>query len=116
MRMVTDVRLDPEGDGSRLIVRISGDAAGHFGFLLMRGFEAVDSTMAVRQLRNIKSRAEQFGARAADPAATETGARDQFQLYETIWETGERAGVAGHEKAALWRRDAVAAGAVGQSN
>jgi hypothetical protein len=112
MRMVTDVRLDPDGRGSRLIIRISGDAAGSVGVLVMRGFEAVDSIMAVRQLRGIKARAEQFGARTVDPAAPETGARDQFQLYETIWHSGERAGIAGREKASRWRLDAELAGVV----
>jgi carbon monoxide dehydrogenase subunit G len=110
MRMVTDVRLEGEGAGSRLVVRISGDAEGLPGPLVVRGFEAVDSIMAIRQLRGIKRRAESFGARTADPAAPETGARDQFQLYETIWVSGGRAGSVGREKAAAWRRDAEAAG------
>ncbi len=110
MRMVTDIRLDPEGAGSRLVIRVSGDATGTAGALLVRGFEPVDSIMAIRQLRGIKARAEAFGARTSDPAAPETGARDQFQLYQTIWNSGERAGVPGREKAAVWRQHAEAAG------
>lgn len=110
MRMVTDLRLEPAGNGSRLVVRISGDATGAVGAILMRGFEAVDSIMAIRQLQGIRRRAESFGLRTEDSYITETGARDQFQLYEAIWKTGERAGVSGHEKAALWRQDAAAAG------
>jgi len=70
----------------------------------------VDSIMAIRQLRGIKARAEAFGARTADPDAPETGERDQFQLYETVWSSGERAGTAGREKADLWRRAAEEAG------
>jgi hypothetical protein len=110
MRMVTDIRVSPEGKGSRLVVRISGDATGPIGVLVMRGFEAVDSIMAIRQLRGIKQRVETYGTRPTDPATPETGARDQFQLYETIWRSGERAGVPGREKASLWRGDAVSAG------
>jgi hypothetical protein len=68
--------------------------------------------MAIRQLQGIKARTEVLGARAHDPAALETGDRDQFQLYETIWNSGERAGIAGREKAALWRQNAEAAGVV----
>ncbi len=109
MRMVTDIRLDPAGRGSRLVIRVSGDATGAVGILVIHGFEAVDSIMAIRQLRGIKERVEAFGARTDDPTAPETGARDQFQLYESIWHSGERAGVADREKAALWRLDAEAA-------
>lgn len=110
MRMVVDIRLNPEGAGSRLVIRVSGDATGTVGALVMHVFEAVDSIMAIRQLQGIKARAEVLGARAVDPAAPETGDRDQFQLYETIWNSGERAGISGREKAALWRQNAAAAG------
>jgi hypothetical protein len=113
MRMVTDIRLDPVGRGSRLVIRISGDAAGRLAPLVVFGFEAVDTIMAIRQLHGIKARAETFGARTVDPAAPETGASDQFQLYETIFASGERAGVPGREKAVVWRRDATTAGVVG---
>jgi carbon monoxide dehydrogenase subunit G len=120
MRMVVDIRLNPEGAGSRLVIRVSGDATGTIGSLVMHVFEAVDSIMAIRQLQGIKARTEVLGARAHDPAALETGDRDQFQLYETIWNfrgTGRnsrprKAGIAGREKAALWRQNAEAAGVV----
>jgi hypothetical protein len=112
LRMVIDAHVDPEGAGSRLVIRVSGDASGYVGSAAMRLFEAVDSIMAIRQLRGIRSRAEAFGARTADPALPETGQRDQFQLYETVWASGEGAGVPGREKAAAWRRDAEAAGVV----
>jgi hypothetical protein len=110
MRMVVDIRLDPEGAGSRLVIRVSGDATGTAGRAVIPLFRAVDSVMAIRQLLGIRTRAETYGARTADPRVPETSARDQFQLYETIWASGERAGVAGREKAARWREDAVRAG------
>lgn len=111
LRMVIDIRLDAEGAGSRLVIRVSGDATGRIGVLAVLLFEVVDSIMAVRQLQGIRSRAEAFGARSADPDRPETGERDQFQLYEAIWVSGERAGVPGREKASRWRRDAEAADA-----
>lgn len=111
MRMVTDLRVVPEDAGSRLIVRVSADATGCVGAGVVRGFEVIDSIMAVRQLRGIRARAETFGARTADPLAPETGARDQYQLYEAISTTGEVAGVAGRERAAAWHLHARAAAA-----
>ena len=112
MRMVIDIRLRSEGDGSRLIMRVSGDATGPAGRLIIAGFRVVDSFMAIRQLKGAKTRAETFGDRAADPGEPETGARDQYQLYETIWASGERAGIAGREHATLWRADAAEAGVI----
>ncbi len=110
MRMVVDIRLDPEGAGSRLVIRVSGDATGTAGAFVVHAFEAVDSIMAIRQLRGIRARAEAFGARTADPAAPESGDRGQFQTYRTIWHSGEGAGMAGREKADLWRQAAEEAG------
>jgi hypothetical protein len=110
MRMVVDIRLGPDGAGSRLVIRVSGDATGIAGSSAMYVFEAVDSNMAIRQLQGIKARIEAFGTRTADPDTPETGDRDEFQLYETIWSSGERAGVVGREKAALWRQAAEEAG------
>ena len=45
-----------------------------------------------------------------DPARPETGARDQFQSYEVIYASGDRAGVPGKEHAARWRMAAEADG------
>jgi hypothetical protein len=112
MRMVVDLRLLAEGRGSRLVIRVSGDATGLIGVLVVRAFEVVDSVMAIHQLKGIRSRAETYGARTSDPATPETGQRDQFQLYEAIWTSGQRAGSEGHERAAIWRRDAEVHGAV----
>jgi hypothetical protein len=112
MRMVIDIRLDAEDAGSRLVIRVSGDATGMSGAIVIGLFQVVDSIMAIRQLQGIRARADAFGARTSDPAVPETGERDQFQLYEAIWASGGGAGSPGSEKAALWRKDAEAAGAV----
>lgn len=74
-----------------LVIRIPGDAVGRVGPLVMHAFEVVDSVMAIRRLWRIRAQAERFGAHLVDPTAPETWARDQFQLYETIWTTGRRA-------------------------
>ena len=57
----------------------------------MHAFGLVDSVMCIYRLRRIRARAGRCGAHPVDPTALETGARDQFQLYETIWKTGRRA-------------------------
>ncbi len=38
---------------------------------------------------------------------SETGDRDQYQLYEILYATGDRAGVAGREDGAKWRHAAI---------
>lgn len=72
-------------------------------------FRLIDSVMARRQLLGIQNRAERHGARTFDPQNPE-GTRDQFQLYEVIYASGERAGKPGKERARHWRRAAVEAG------
>jgi hypothetical protein len=57
-------------------------------------------------------RVESFGARGVDPQNPETGARDQYQLYEVIYASGEGAGVAGVEGAREGRRSAVEDGVI----
>jgi len=42
-----------------------------------------------------------------EPVESETGARDQFQLYEILYAAGESAGVAGKEQGARWRQAAI---------
>ncbi|MBI2567841.1 MAG: hypothetical protein HYV63_12490 [Candidatus Schekmanbacteria bacterium] len=111
-RMAVSAALRPDGQGARLVIRISGDAAGPGSWLVGLLFPVVDSIMARRQLLGIRERAERHGARTADPEAPETGARDQYQFFEVIYASGERAGVAGKEAAALWRAAALEAGAV----
>lgn len=52
------------------------------------------------------------GTRDHDPEHPETGARDQFQLYEAILASGECVGVGGKEGAAQARRLAIEDGVV----
>jgi hypothetical protein len=107
-RMVNDLLLTPAVGGSRLVIRISGDAAGPLAPLALGFFQLIDTIMARRQLLGIKERAEAFGARTADPEHPETGAVDQYQFYEVIYASGRTAGVRGREQAAYWRQMALA--------
>jgi hypothetical protein len=108
VRMVVDVLLTPSGSGSRLVIRISGDAEGWSSFLILNVvFVLIDTIMARRQLVNIKARVERHG-RDAEPIDPETGARDQYQFYEALFASGEGAGVPGKESAAEWRKAALA--------
>ncbi|RJR46417.1 MAG: hypothetical protein C4567_02375 [Deltaproteobacteria bacterium] len=106
-RMVNDLLLTPAAGGSRLVIRISGDAAGPLAPLALGFFQVVDAVMARRQLLGIKERAEGYGARAADPDHPENGADDQYQFYEAIYASGRTAGVRGREQAAYWRQMAI---------
>ena len=107
VRMVVNILVMPRQEGSRLIIRISGDAAGSTARLAIGVFQLVDTIMARRQLLGIKERVERYGARPVDLDQPETGRVDQYQLYEIIYASGKRAGVAGKEKAASWRRMAI---------
>jgi hypothetical protein len=109
-RLVSYLGIEPEGQGTRLLTRYSADAAGptaHFALLV---FRVVDSIMARRQLLGIRDRIESYDAGDADSGDTETGGRDQYQLYEVLYANGGSAGVTGKEHAASWRRSAVADG------
>ena len=103
-RAVVDFDLRPDGAGSRLVTRMSADATGPTGGLSMLVFRFIDSIMAIRQLRGIRERVERYGNRGFDPEDPETGARDQYQLYEVIYASGKSAGIAGSEAASRWRR------------
>jgi len=109
-RLVVDIRLTPEGDHSRLLIRNSGDATGGLPGLTLGLFRFIDSAMARRQLLSIKERAEHFGARNSDPDHPETGAQNQYQYWEVVYRSGERAGTPGKERATTWHRAAVEAG------
>jgi len=109
-RLVVDIRLRPRGSGSRLVIRMSADAAGAMARPALWVFQLIDSIMACTQLLRLKERAETCGARSSDPERPETGARDQFQLYEVLYASGEKAGVPGQEEAARWHHAAAAAG------
>lgn len=110
--LTVDIQLCAEEEGSRLVIRMSGDAVGWAAHLALGVFAVIDSIMACRQLAGIRNRVEAFGARTSDHECPETGDRDQFQRYEVIYATGERAGVCGVEHAERWRRAAEDAGVV----
>ena len=114
-RGVTLYRVTGAGARSRLVVRIQADVRGLLGRPACWLFRAVDGFMARRQLAGIVQRAERFGARRRDPEHPETGARDQFQLYQAIYASGEEAGVPGKEGAAGCRRAAIADGVIKRS-
>lgn len=111
-RLVVDMRLTPEGEGSRLLIRTSADATGPTARIALLVFQFIDSIMARRQLLGIRERVERYGARSADPEDPETGATDQYQLYEVVYASGERAGVPEKELAARWRQTAIEDGVI----
>ena len=110
--LVVDIRLAAKGEQSRLVIRNSADASGAMAGAALLLFRFIDSIMAIRQLQGIRNRVECFGARSENPEAAETGARDQYQLYEAIYASGERAGVKGKEHAEKWRQSAVEDGVI----
>jgi hypothetical protein len=105
-------RVEAEGDGSRLSMRVDAVAVGAGRWLVVLLFPLIDSVMAIRQLRTLRDLAERHGTRSEDPSNPETGARDQYQLHHVIYASGEEAGVPGREDARASRRSAEAAGAV----
>ena len=107
VRMIVDINLQPEGEGSRIVMRISGDAVGATARLSMFLFKIIDSIMAHKQLIGIKQRAEQYGSTTSPPEGEETGQKDQYQFYEVIYASGEKAGVPEKEKAVKWRQHAI---------
>jgi hypothetical protein len=109
-RLSVDVRLSADYTRSRLVIRMSGDAVGGMPRTVLWIFRFIDSIMARRQLLGIKKRVERHGARTSVPEHPETGARDQYQLYEVIYASGERAGTPGEEHAEQWHRAAVSEG------
>lgn len=107
VRLVACYEIRGEGKGSRLVSRISADAAGPVAHIALFAFRAIDSIMACRQLIGLRSRieyCERSGSSLRDP---ETGARDQYQLYEVLYATGGRAGVAGREGGVNSRQSAL---------
>ena len=103
-------RVTGEGRRSRLLVRIQSDVGGPIARLACWLFRSIDGFMARRQLVGIKERAERYGDRQRDDDRPETGARDQHQLYQVIYASGEEAGAAGRRDAVPWRRAAVTDG------
>ena len=106
-RLVSSFVLDREGDRTRLVSRMSADASGLTAPLALFVFRVIDSIMARQQLLGIRSRVDVGAERLGSFAASETGARDQYQLYEVIYAGGESAGRQGVEHAARWRETAI---------
>jgi hypothetical protein len=111
-RLTVDIQLRPQQTGSRLVIRMAADASGVMARPAMWAFMFIDSIMARSQLLGIRKRVEKYGARLSDPDSPETGARDQYQYYETIYASGENAGVPGKEQARRWRRAASSVGLI----
>lgn len=107
VRMVIDILVTPEDGGSRLVIRISADAAKSLARPALGLFQVIDSIMARQQLLGIKERVETYGVRTADPENPENGSPDQYQFYEVIYASGQTAGVPGREKASFWRQMAI---------
>jgi hypothetical protein len=106
-RLVFNVLVTPEHQGSRLVIRISADAAGLTAPLAMGVFRLIDTIMASRQLLGIKERVETYGARSEDPDHPENGLPDQYQAYAVIYASGKTAGSRGREKISHWRQTAI---------
>ncbi|MCP5119922.1 MAG: hypothetical protein GY953_54690 [bacterium] len=106
-RLLVDMAITPEAEGSRLVIRMSADAEGRMAQPALLVFRFIDSIMAIAQLRGIRERVERYGTRTANSEVHETGDRIQYQLYEVIFASGEKAGVPGKELAARWRQTAI---------
>ena len=115
-RLVVDIRLSPEDGASRLVIRMSADASGVMARPALVIFQVIDTIMARRQLMEIEKRVDRFGTRAVNPEEPETGARDQYQLWEVIYASGETAGVPGREPAERWRQSAIDAGVLTETS
>jgi hypothetical protein len=111
-RLVVDISLTSLEEHSRLVTRMSADATGLMARPALLIFRFIDSVMAIRQIVGIQRRVECFGARTENPEAPETGDRDQYQLYEAIYASGESAGKRGNEHAAEWRQLAIDDGVI----
>ena len=105
-------RVSGDADRCRLLVRVQSDVAGPIARVACWLFRSIDGFMARRQMIGIRERAERYGDRAEEEERAETGARDQYQLYQAIYAPGEEAGTRGRTDAVEWRRAAVADGVV----
>lgn len=108
VRMAAAYEVSADGDGTRLVQRVTGDGTGWSKTAVKLLFAVVDSLMSRRQLLGIRRRAERFGARREDAEHPETGRRDQFQAYGCLYADGGHAGVPGKEAGARWRERALA--------
>jgi hypothetical protein len=105
--MATCLRLAPEGEGTRVVFRITGGGRGMTTPLVMQVFTLIDTIMMISQLKGLKRRVEAPASAHEAAAAAETGARDQYQQYELIYGDGSVAGVEGSENGARWRELAI---------
>ena len=69
--------------------------------------------MACRQLVGLRDRVEHVERNPGATKDPETGDRAQYQLYEILYASGERAGVEGKEEGARWRQAAIEDGVLG---
>ncbi len=99
--------VEAEGNGTRLMSRMTADATGPTARIVLLLFQAVDSIMATRQLIGLRDRIEYNEAAHPKLRDPETGLRDQYQLYEILYAGGDRAGIAGKESGAKWRESAI---------
>lgn len=106
-RMVTCHEVSAEGGGSRVVSRISADTRGPSARLALWLFEAIDSIMACRQLIGLRQRVERWEEEPETPSDPETGDHAEYQLYEILYASGDRAGVQGREHGARWRQAAI---------
>ncbi len=111
-RAVTVYRVTGEGDRCRLLVRVHADIEGPAARPARWLLRSIDGFMMRRQIAGIRQRVESYGLRNRDPDHPETGARDQFQLYQAIYASGDGVGVRGKEGAAACRRQAIEDGVV----
>lgn len=105
-RLVSSYLLEPEGQGTRLVSRMSADATGLMARFALLLFKTVDSIMATRQLIGIHDRVECYENDPEIRQDAESGSRDQYQLYEVLYASGSSAGVAGQDSGAQWREAA----------
>ena len=107
-RAVYAYRLRPAGEATRLILRVSADGAGWTApFAAWVLLPLIDSIMARRQLIGLREAVESFVGPSAVGESPETGARDQYQLYQVIYAAGAEAGAPGRTDARSGRQAAI---------
>jgi hypothetical protein len=113
-RLVTCFQVSADGQGTRLVSRMSADATGPTAGIALLVFRAIDSVMARRQLIGVRDRAEYWEGDQPGLRDPETGDRDQYQLYEILYAGGDAAGVPGKEQGAVWRQASIRDGVLRQ--
>ena len=91
--------VEPDGDRSRLVMRVDLAAAGPLRWVPLLATPVIDAIMARRQMRRVKAHVETYGVQDTERDHPETGARDQYQLFHVIYASGDEAGVPGEENA-----------------